>query len=151
MIEHKKPVKHERFKCDTCGENLDTKNYLTNHMISKINHPGEILTCQLCEFMTARKTCLTMHISNKHKEIKQLDGTSSDIEGIYAESYWEQDYLGTVYQTYLDAIQNIEYSELSTEEKQDEVERAKATRMSALLNDWRTMRHIERLPPWNHQ
>ena len=151
MIEHKKPVKHERFKCDTCGENLDTKNYLTNHMISKINHPSEILTCQLCEFMTTRKTCLNMHISNTHKEIEQLDGRSSDIEGIYAESYWEQDYLGTVYQTYLDAIQNIEYSELSTEEKQDEVERAKATRLNALLNDGRTMRHIERLPPWNHQ
>ena len=72
-------------------------------------------------------------------------------KGIYAESYWEQDYLGTVYQTYLDAIQNIEYSELSTEEKQDEVERAKATRLNALLNDGRTMRHIERLPPWIHQ
>ena len=96
MIEHKKPVTHYRFKCNTCGEKLDTKNYLTNHMIGKINHPGEILTCQLCEFMTSRKTCLTMHISIKHKEIEQLDGTSSDLEGIYAESYWEHDYLGTV-------------------------------------------------------
>ena len=59
--------------------------------------------------------------------------------------------MGTVYQTYLNAFQNIEYSELSTEEKQDEDERAKATRINALLNDWRTMRHIERLPPWIHQ
>ena len=24
--EHKRPVKHERFKCDTCNENLDTNN-----------------------------------------------------------------------------------------------------------------------------
>ena len=40
---HKKPVTHERFKCYICGENLDTKNCQTNHMICEHNHPGEVL------------------------------------------------------------------------------------------------------------
>ena len=33
--------------------------------------------------------------------------------------------MGTVYQNYLDAIQNIESSDISLEEQQQEIERAK--------------------------
>ena len=66
-------------------------------MINEHNHQGEILIGHLCDLMTSRNTCLSMHISKKHKEIEQLDGTSSDLEDPYAESYWERDYMGTVY------------------------------------------------------
>ena len=151
LKEHKKHVAHERFKCNICSENLETKNNLTNHMIVEHNHPGEVLVCQQCEFMTSRKTCLNMHVSKKHKEIEQLDGTSSDTEDVYAESYWEHDHLGTIYQRYLDAIENIESSQLSLAEKQMEIERAKDIRMKAFLDQGMTKRHIERIPPWNNQ
>ena len=107
LKKHKKAVTHERFKCNECSENQENKNDLTNHMISEHDHPGEILSCDLCQFMTSRMTCLSIHIAKKHKDIEQLDGTSSDTDDPYPESYWERDYMGTVYQNYLDAIDNI--------------------------------------------
>ena len=93
-----------------------------------------------------------MHISKKHKNIEQLDGISSDIEDTYAESYWERDFLGRVYQNYLDAIQNIKSSNLSIEEQPNEVEIAKDTRINDLLNNGYTKRDLERMrmPPWTY-
>ena len=73
-----KPVKkagtHERFKCGQCEERLDTRNCLTNHMISDHNQPGEVFKCDACEFETSRKTILKIHMSKKHGVIEQLDG-----------------------------------------------------------------------------
>ena len=91
-----------------------------------------------------------MHISKKYKDIEQLDGIGSDTEDTYAESYLERDYLGTVYQNYLYAIQNIKSSKLSIEEQHDEIEIAKDTRMIDLLNNGYTKRDLERMrmPPW---
>ena len=111
----KKPVTHYRFKCDECGERLDTKNYLTNHMISEHNHEGDIFNCDVCDFSTSRKVGLTIHKSKKHNEMKQLDGcdSSSEETEIYAEAYWERDYMGTGYQTYLDVIENIESANIT--------------------------------------
>ena len=108
--EHRKPITDERFKCEVCRENQKSKNDLKIHIISEHDYPGEIFICDLCEFMTSRKTCLTMHTSQKHKDIEQLDGISSDSEVTYAESYCVRDLMGTVYQKYLDAIQNIKNS-----------------------------------------
>ena len=154
MTKHKKPVTHERFKCDVCKENLDTRNFLTNHMISEHDHPGELLHCDLCEFVTSRKTGLDIHTSKKHKEIEQLDGNSSDSEVIYAESYWERDYMGPEYQTYLNAIENIDNSNFSREVQQSEIERAKITRLNYFLHDYGyTMDDLKRMrmPPWYHK
>ena len=102
--------------------------------------------------MTSKKTCLSFHISKKRKDIEQLDGTSSDTVDPYAESYWECDYMGTSYQNYLDAIQDIKSLEINFEEQQEEVEREIDTRMIDLLNDGYTKRDIERLrmPPWKY-
>ena len=152
MRKHKKPVAHERFKCDICKENQDNKNDLTIHKISEHDHPGEVLTCDLCQFMTSKKTCLSIHISKKHNDIEQLDGNSSDTGDPYHESYWERDYMGTVYQNYLDTIENIESLDISIEEQQKEIERAKDTRMIDLLSDGYTKRDLERLrmPPWKY-
>ena len=99
-------------------------------MISEHDHPGELLHCDLCEFVTSRKTGLDIHTSKKHKEIEQLDGNSSDSEVIYAESYWERDYMGPEYQTYLNAIENIDNSNFSQEVQQSEINRAKITRLN---------------------
>ena len=102
--------------------------------------------------MTFKKTCLSFPISKKRKDIEQLDGTSSDTGDPYAESYWECDYMGTSYQNYLDAIQDIKSLEINFEEQQEEVEREIYTRMIYLPNDGYTKRDIERLrmPPWKY-
>ena len=147
--DHKQPVTHERFKCNMCGENLDTKNCQTNHMISMHNQPGEIFTCDHCEFETSRKTGLSIHLSKKHKEIKQLDGNNSDVEETYAELYWENDSMGQTYKRYLDAIQDINDSNLTKEEKDQETERAKGARKDAYLKMGYTVKDVEEMPPWN--
>ena len=118
-------------------------------MISE-HDPGEILSCDLCQFMTSRKTCLSIHIAKKHKDIEQLDVTSLDTDDPYPESYWERDYMGTVYQNYLDAIDNIKSLNISIEEQQEKIERAKNSRMHDLLYDGYTKKDLERLrmPPW---
>ena len=108
---------HDRFKCDECGERLDTNNYLINHMISEHDHEGDTFNCDVCDFSTSRKVGLTIHKSKKHYKMKQLDGSDSSSEEtkIYAESYWERDYMGTGYQTNLDVIENIESSNITKE------------------------------------
>ena len=120
----KKPVTHDRFKCEQCDKRLDTKNCLTNHMISEHNQPGDVFRCDSCEFKTSRKTGLKIHISKKHDVIEQLDGNNSSSDERYAESYWERDYMGTGYQTYIDTIENIESANISMDEKSNETERA---------------------------
>ena len=121
-------------------------------MISEHDHPGEIITCDLCQYMTPKKTCLSVHISKKHKEIEHLDETSLDTGDRFADSYWERDYMGTVYQNYLDAVQNIQSLDISAEEQEEEIERARDTRMIDLLDNGYTKRDIERLkmPPWKY-
>ena len=132
-----------------CSKNLDTQNMLTNHMIYKHDHPGDLFVCDLCEFITSRKTGLDIHISKKHKEIQQVDGNSSDLEESYAEKYWERDYMGTTYQNYLDVVEDINSLDLSYEEKQIEIERAKSKRMEDLLDYGFDQKEIEEMPPWH--
>ena len=129
MLEHKKPVTHERFKCNVCSENLDNKNLLTNHMIAEHYHPGELFSCALCDFITSRKAGLDIHVSKKHKEIEQIDGNTSDTEENYAEAYWERDELSSTYQRYLDVIEDIQSSNFTVQERESEIERAKNSRL----------------------
>ena len=76
----KKTVTHEIFKGEECGERLDTKNCLTNQMISDHNQPWEVLKSDACDFLTSIKTGLKIHKSKKHYVIEQLGGNSSDTE-----------------------------------------------------------------------
>ena len=66
-------------------------------------------------------------------EIEQLDGNDSDTEEAYAESYWEREYLGTSYQTYLDVMENIKSADISEDEKSSEMERALNARKEAFI------------------
>ena len=62
----KKTVIHERFKCEECGERLETKNCLTNHMISEHKQPGELVKCDNIDFFTLKKAGLKIQKSKKH-------------------------------------------------------------------------------------
>ena len=148
ILEHTKVVTQER--CNMCSANLDNQNMLTNHMINKHDHPGELLVCDLWDFITSRKTGLDIHVAKKHKGIQQVDGNSSDSEESYAGSYWESDYMGTDYQTYLDAIGDIESANISIDEKPIERERALKARESAFLKRGDKLDFIhKRMPPWS--
>ena len=93
---------------------------------------------------------MSIHIAKKHKKIEQIDGNSSECEDTYAESYWESDYMGTSYHSYLNAVENIKTSDISLEEKHLEYERAKGARKEAFLKDGLTEIDMERsIPPWS--
>ena len=66
---NKKAVTHDRFKCSECGERLDNKNYLTNHMIREHNQDGEVFTGDTCDFSASRKVGLWIHKSKKYNGI----------------------------------------------------------------------------------
>ena len=63
--------------------------------------------------------------------IEQLDGTNSSTDEGYADSYWETDYMGPEFKTFLDAMEDIESANISLEEKRIEVERALKARENA--------------------
>ena len=85
-----------------------------------------------------------------HNEIEQLDGHATDHDSNihdekYAGSrhYWKEGRLGTVYQTFLDAQEIIEESELHQDEKDKEKAKlleAKKTAFGKLFKHY---------PPWS--
>ena len=60
---------------------------------------------------------LNINISRKHSTIEQLDGhnedNSDDEKYSNTEHYWVRGWLGSAYQSYIDAIEVIESSEIS--------------------------------------
>ena len=121
-------------------------------MISEHQHKGEIFNCDICDFSTSRKVGLGIHKSKIHNGIEQLDGceSSSEESDNYAQSYWERDYMGTTYQTYLDVIENIKSADITEEEKSSETERALKAREDEFLKDGLTLDFIhKRWPPWS--
>ena len=56
MTKHMKLVKHMTLKFNVNKQNLDNKNFITNHMISVHDHPGEIYFCELCESLTSKNS-----------------------------------------------------------------------------------------------
>ena len=102
-------------------------------MICEHNHPGEVLSFDLCEFMTYGKVCLNIYISKRHKDINEK------LFVHYAEAYGERDHMGTN-----DSVDNIKTSNLSLEDKQLETDRAKGARMNAFLEDGWKMWEVQR-------
>ena len=113
-------------------------------MICEHNHPGEVLSCDFCEFMTSRNVCLNIHVSKRHTDIDEKELYH------YAEAYWEKDFMGTDYKRFVDALDNIKTSNLSSEEKQLETERVKGARLDAYLeNGWEMWEVKRSIPPWS--
>ena len=63
----KKHVTHDRFKCEQCEKRLDTKNCLTNHMISEHKQPDEVFKCDACKFDYYKKAEIKVHIIDEHE------------------------------------------------------------------------------------
>merc|ERR1712059_115555 len=93
--------------------NMETKEQADDSELCKDSSDTTVsdvkFSCDLCNFEAKRSTVLKIHMNKKHKDDHY--------------SYWKTDYLGTVYQTYIDAIADIEdCRELSDDEINDEIE-----------------------------
>ena len=77
-------------------------------------------TCEICNFKCERTAVLKIHKNKKHKDDEY--------------SYWKTDYLGTGFQTYIDAKADIEdCRELSDDEFEIELEKVKSARKTAWM------------------
>ena len=107
--------------------------------------------CQLCDFKSKWENGLNIHMKRKHSIIEQIDGnvsvsedaTNHDDKYSNTRHYWEKGHLGTMYQTFLDANEIIDNSDLSEEDKVIEKARVLEARKKAFGFSF------ENFPPWS--
>jgi hypothetical protein len=91
---------------------------------------------------------MSIHVARKHSSIEQLDG-SDDLEEIdkYSDTchYWKTGRLGTVFQTFIDANEIIDSSNLSEVTKESEKTKVLDARKCAFGENFT---HV---PPWNQK
>ena len=118
----------------------------------KIEAERAPFVCELCDFVSNWKNGLNIHLSRKHGDIEQLDGHNdssfSDEKYYHSRHYWEKGRLGTVYQTYLDANEIIDKSDISEDAKLIEKEKLLNARKSAFGQNKLNFKYF---PPWNGQ
>ena len=114
---------------------------------SKAEEAKKDFQCELCDFKSIWKNGLEIHMNKMHKEIEQLDGHSeliADEEYNRSKHYWKTGYLGTAFQSYLDAKQLIDESDLSEEDKEQEKQNLLEARKNAFGTNYRYY------PPWSN-
>ena len=121
---------------------------------SEIGKPAENavtdFSCLICDFESNWKNGLKIHIARKHDNIEQMDGNNSlnidevDEDQKYSEThhYWKTGKLGTIFQSYLDANEIVDKSNLEEEAKAREKEKILEARKHAFGN------HFRNYPPW---
>ena len=111
----------------------------------------ESFPCLLCDFRSNWGNGLTIHMARKHCEIEQLDGNMVDSEDIENKDqkyfrtrhYWEKGKISTVYQTFIDAQEIIDKSDLNEDEKGKEKFKLMEARKNAFGQ------HYRNYPPWS--
>ena len=113
---------------------------------------GDDFSCEICDFRSNWANGLAIHMTRKHGNIEQLDGSSSMCEDSEKEKdekysrtvhYWKELRLGFGYQTFLDAIEVIESCDMSENEKEVEKEKVLEARKLALGPSFKFF------PPWD--
>ena len=90
-------------------------------------------------------------MTRKHSQIEQLDGNVSDVneelDEKYAdtEKYWKTGILSTVYQSFLDANEIVDGSDLIEKEKEDEKAKILEARKCAFGDEFKYY------PPWRQR
>ena len=100
----------------------------------------------MCDFASNWANGLSIHMTRKHGRIEQLDGCNDVEESdkyFSTRHYWKEGRISTVFQTYLDATDVIEESELSEEEENVEKTKLLEGRKLAFGNSY------EFFPPWS--
>ena len=104
-------------------------------------------SCDICDFTSNWANGLNIHMARKHATIEQVDGCDDEMHADtdYENSlhYWNHGWLGSGFQTYLDAMAVIEASDLAADEKKEEKSKAMEARKEALGSNF------EYFPPWS--
>ena len=111
----------------------------------------ENFPCLLCDFKSIWENGLAIHMSRTHSQIEQLDGNitfseemdNKDQKYYGTRQYWENGELSTIYQTFIDAQNIIENSDLNEEEKEKEKVKLLEARKVAFGENFRYY------PPWS--
>ena len=104
--------------------------------------------CLLCYFVSNWANGLKVHMTRKHPNIVQIDGNHADNEDVEDEKYsstdhyWKTGYLGTIFQTFLDAKDILKESDLLKETKAIENDKIVEARKRAFGPDFKYY------PPW---
>ena len=107
--------------------------------------------CDLCDFKSKWQNGINIHMARKHSKIEQLDGNNSvsdaseedDEKYNCVKHYLNKGWLGGAYQTYLDAIDVIDESDLQEEVKVVEKRKVLEARKLALGDNFSWF------PPWD--
>ena len=105
--------------------------------------------CELCDFKSNWQNGLSIHLTRKHSKLEQLDGNASDNEASddkkYSsiKHYLKNGWLGSAYQTFIDALEVIDACDLQEDVKDVEKTKVLEARKCALGP------HFQGLPPWN--
>ena len=110
-------------------------------------------SCELCDFKSNWENGLRIHMTRKHSQIEQLDGNLSVVnEELYedekyadTEKYWKTGILSTVYQSFLDANEIVDGSDLIEKEKEDEKAKILEARKCAFGDEFKYY------PPWRQR
>ena len=132
------PTEVNNISRGSCDEHIDTEPE-----VIEVGFP-----CNLCDFKSSWKNGLIVHTSRKHKKIEQLDGNietdenDEDIAYQNTESYWCKGLLGRSFQSYIDANEILEESNLDKEAKEAEKAAVLDARKEAFGDDHKYY------PPW---
>ena len=102
--------------------------------------------CDVCDFCSNWENGLRVHMSKKHRNIEQIDGCDDELDENDAyqgsQHYWKTGWIGTAYQTYLDAMEVIENTKFSVEVKLEERTKVIEARKEAFGSNYKYY------PPW---
>ena len=126
-------------------------NIVVEENINKAEQATGDFSCDICDFKSNWEKGLTIHMTRKHAKLDQVDGSTSisdDFEDNENEKYsstiryWKEEKLGTAFQSYLDAIEIIETSDLSEDLKDAEKSKVLEARKQAFGSEFAYY------PPW---
>lgn len=142
-----KDKRGEEARNDKVAEEV-TGNARGNEAPKRAEQAAKEFNCELCDFRSSWKNGLSVHMTKKHSKIEQLDGNSDTIEAENddyqsTKHYWASGYLGTAYQTYLDAVKIIDNSDMNECEKEKENFKILEARRQAFGPNFKNF------PPWS--
>ena len=130
---------------DEMVEEVETGN--TDNLAEQADEVQPKLSCDFCSFTSNWENGVKIHIARKHKTIVQLDGSNKLEEDDYkycaTSHYWKEGQIGTGYQTYLDALDIVEESDLSEDTKHVEKAKVLEARKEAFGSRFKFY------PPWS--
>ena len=130
-------------------EVVDEVVILENSISVEENDEVKEFRCELCDFKSNWSNGLRIHMARKHSKLEQLDGNntfneeSDDEKYSSIEHYLKNGWLGSAYQTFIDANDVIDACDLKEDVRGIEKTKVLQARRCALGPNF------QGLPPWN--